>query len=94
MKKVILIFLMMIVLTGCSVVRIDTNNIDTIVNVVLSKNNKLYNQIGQGYKYYLPGGVSYIDSDELNDILYCNGNYYYLYIDAINYYYQTKMDYE
>lgn len=94
MKKVILVFLLMIVLTGCSVVRIDTNSIDTIVNVVLSKNNKLYNQIGQGYKYYLPGGVSYIDSDELNDILYCNGNYYYLYIDAINYYYQTKIDYE
>lgn len=94
MKKVILIFLLMIVLTGCSVVRIDTTNIDNIVNVVLSKNNKLYNQIGQGYKYYLPGGVSYIDSDELNDILYCNGNYYYLYIDAINYYYQTKVDYE
>jgi len=94
MKKVILVFLLAMVLTGCSVVRIDTNNIDTIVNVVLSKNNKLYNQIGQGYKYYLPGGVSYIDSDELNDILYCNGNYYYLYIDAINYYYQTKVDYK
>lgn len=93
MKKVILILLLTIVLTGCSVVRIDTSNIDTIVNVVLSKNNKLYNQVGQGYKYYLPGGVTYIDSDELNDILYCNGNYYYLYIDAINYYYQTKVDY-
>ena len=93
MKKVILIFLIIVSLTGCSIVRIDTSNIDNIVNVVLSKNNKLYNQVGQGYKYYLPGGVSYIDSDELNDILYCNGNYYYLYIDAINYYYQTKMDY-
>jgi len=94
MKKVILVFLLVIVLTGCSVVRIDTNSIDNIVNVVLSKNNKLYNQVGQGYKYYLPGGVTYIESDELNDILYCNGNYYYLYIDAINYYYQTKMEYE
>ena len=94
MKKVVIIFLLMILLSGCSVVRIDTTNIDTIVNVVLSKNNKLYNQIGQGYKYYLPGGVSYIGSDELNDILYCNGNYYYLYIDAINYYYQTKNDYK
>ena len=94
MKKVILIFLLTLVLTGCSVVRIDTSNIDTIVNVVLSKNNKLYNQVGQGYKYYLPGGVTYIDSDELNDILYCNGNYYYLYIDAINYYYKTQIEYK
>lgn len=94
MKKVILILLLIISLTGCSVVRIDTSNIDTIVNVILSKNNKLYNQVGQGYKYYLPGGVTYIESDNLNDILYCNGSYYYLYIDAINYYYQTKMEYE
>jgi len=94
MKKVILIFLLAIVLTGCSAVRIDTSSIDNIVNVVLSKNNKLYNQVGQGYKYSLPGGVTYIDSDELNDILYCNGNYYYLYIDAINYYYQTNIEYE
>lgn len=94
MKKIILILLFTVLLTGCSVVRIDTKSIDNIVNVVLSKNNKLYNQVGQGYKYYLPGGVTYIESDELNDILYCNGNYYYLHIDAINYYYQTKVDYK
>ena len=94
MKKVILILLLIIVTTGCSVVRIDTSNIDNIVNVILTKNNKLYNQVGQGYKYYLPGGVTYIDSDELNDILYCNGNYYYLYMDAINYYHQTTVEYE
>ncbi len=94
MKKTILVLLLTLVLTGCSVVRIDTKSIDNIINVVLSKNNRLYNQVGQGYKYYLPGGVTYIESDELNDILYCNGNYYYLHIDAINYYYQTKVKYD
>lgn len=80
-------------LTGCSAVRIDTKSIDNILNVILTKDNKLFNQVGQGYKYYLPGGVSYIDSDNLNDILYCNGAYYYLYIDAINYYYHTENEY-
>lgn len=94
MKKIILVLLLLLALSGCSIVRIDTNSIDNIINVVLSKNNKLYNQVGQGYKYYLPGGVTYIESDELNDILYCNGNYYYLQIDAINYYYQTQIEYE
>lgn len=94
MKKIILIILMILLLTGCSVVRIDTNSIDNILNVILTKNNELYNQVGQGYKYYLPSGVSYIDSDDLNDILYCNGNYYYLYIDAISYYYKNKVDYK
>ena len=94
MKKNIFILLLVVLLTGCSVVRIDTSNINNITNVILTKNNKLYNQVGQGYKYYLPGGVTYIESDELNDILYCNGNYYYLYIDAINYYYQTPIEYK
>ena len=93
MKKILLIFFL-IVVTGCSVVRIDTSSIDNILSVILTKDNKLYNQVGQGYKYYLPGGVTYIDSDDLNDILYCNGTYYYLYIDAISYYYDKKDDYK
>jgi len=89
-------FIMLIViflLTGCSVVRINTSNFDTTVNVVLSKDNKLYNQVGKGYKYFIPKGVSYIESDELNDILYTNGNYYYLYVDVISYYYNIEQQY-
>lgn len=94
MKKIILFLTFLLVLTGCSAVRIDTKSIDNILNVILTKNNKLFNQVGQGYKYYLPGGVTYISSDDLNDILYCNGTYYYLYVDAISYYYNNKISYE
>lgn len=94
MKKIILIFSLVLILTGCSIVRIDTSSIDNILSVILTKNNKLYNQVGQGYKYYLPGGVTYIDSDDSNDILYCNGAYYYLYIDTISYYYDNEIKYE
>lgn len=92
MKK-IFIFLLIFV-TGCSVVRIDTDNIDNIISVVLSKNNTLYNQIGNGYKYYIPRGVSHIDTNELNETLYFNGNYYYLYVDIVSFLYQTEMEYE
>lgn len=91
MKKVIILILCIFMLTGCTVVRIDTDNIDNTINVVLSKNNKLYNRVGKGYKYYIPRGVTYIDTDEFNDKLYSNGNYYYLYIDAISYYYKKEM---
>lgn len=93
MKRILAVLLIFLV-CGCTVVRIDTDNIDTIVDVVLSKDNTLYNRIGRGYKYYVPRGVTYIDTDDLNDKLYSNGNYYYLYIDAISYYNGTEVDYE
>lgn len=86
--------LSVILFTGCTVVRIDTTNIDTIVEVVLSKDNHLYNRVGKGYKYYVPRGVTYIDTTELNDKLYSNVNYYYLYIDAVSYYHKVDISYE
>ncbi len=97
MKKVILLLACIsyiFFVTGCTAVRIDTNSIDNTINVILSKENTLYNRIGKGYKYYIPRGVIYIDTDEFNDKLYSNGNYYYLYIDAISYYYQKETTYK
>ena len=97
MKKIVslLIGIMVIVsMTGCSVVRIDTSSVDNIVDVILSKDNSLYNHVGKGYKYYIPRGVTYIDTIEFNDKLYSDGNYYYLYIDAISYLYSKEVSFE
>jgi hypothetical protein len=94
MKRVTILVLSVLLLTGCTVVRIDTNSIDNTIGVVLSKENKLYNQVGKGYKYYIPRGVNYIDTNELNDKLYSKGNYYYLYIDVISYYHKKTLDYK
>lgn len=93
MKKILLLCCLLL-LAGCSVVRIDTSDVDNIINVVLSKNNDLYNQIGKGYKYYVPRGVTYIDTNDYNDVLYSDGNYYYLYIDVVSYYYKVVEEYE
>lgn len=92
MKRLIIIILCFI-LTGCTAVRMDTTNIDNILNVVLSKENNLYNRVGKGYKYYVPRGVTYIDTNDLNDKLYSNGIYYYLYIDTVSYYYKIDNNY-
>lgn len=93
MKKKFLILFLLIVLTGCTAVRINTNSIDNIVSVILSKDNSLYNTVGKGYKYYVPRGVVYIDTSEYNEKLYCNGDYYYLYLDVISYYYKKDFTY-
>ena len=93
MKK-ILIFVLVLFVSGCTVVRIDTTSIDTIINVILSTDNDLYNHVGSGYKYYIPRGVSYIDTDDLNDKLYSNGSSYYLYVDVISYTNGVTFEYE
>ena len=93
-KKGIIICLLLVMLTGCTIVRIDTTNIDNIISVVLSKNNTLYNRVGIGYKYYVPRGVTYIDSSGSNDRLYSNGVYYYLYLDEIDYYYKNSLKFK
>lgn len=95
MKKIaVLLFMLVMITTGCTIVRIDTKSIDNIVSVVLSKENTLYNRVGKGYKYYVPRSVTYLDTNDLNDKLYSNGNYYYLYIDAVSYFYKTKINYK
>lgn len=94
MKKKVILFLIVLLQVGCTIVRIDTKSIDNITNVVLSKNNKLYNRIGRGYKYYVPRGVTYIDSSGSNDKLYSDGVYYYLYLDEVDYYYKKAVKYK
>ncbi len=93
-KRAIVLCLLVFLLTGCTVVRIDTTSIDNTVDVVLSKDNTLYNRVGIGYKYYVPRGVTYIDSRGTNDRLYSNGVYYYLYLDEIGYYYKSSLSYK
>ncbi len=88
-KKSIILCLLIVLMTGCTIVRIDTSSIDNMLDVILSKKNTLYNRIGIGYKYYIPRGVTYIDSNGTNDRLYSNGVYYYLYLDEISYYYKN-----
>lgn len=94
MKKLIIISLFAFLLTGCTVVRIATDNINTIVDVVLSKENTLYNIVDKGYKYYKPRGVTYIDTSEYNEKLYSQGNYYYLYVDINSYFYKKEFEYK
>lgn len=93
-SRIIFMLLSVFLLSGCTVVRITTDNIDTIVSVVLSKDNTLYNTIGKGYKYYKPRGVTYIDTSEYNEKLYSNGNYYYLYVDINSYFYKKEFTYK
>ena len=93
-RNIIIISIAIILLTGCTIVRIDTTSIDNIVRVITSKEGSLYNHVGRGYKYYVPKGVTYIDSSGSNDKLYSNGVYYYLFLDEVSYYYKKANSYK
>lgn len=94
MKKIIIFIFVMLMVTGCSIKRLDTSSLDRIVDTVLSEKIKLSNRVSKGYKYYLPKGVKLLDYNEYNDKLYSSYNTYYLYVDIVSYHYKIKNNYE
>lgn len=93
MKKIIIFIFLILITTGCSISKLNMENRDVLVGTILDSNIKLYNRISKGYKYYLPKGVSIIDYNDYNETLLSNENTYYLYVDIVSYYYNTKENY-
>ena len=96
MKKIIvLLSVVMIFITGCSVYKLDNKNIKKNIKRLMSEKVSLYNVFYEGYKYYLPKGIGFIDKEDYNAILKdMNNNRYYLYVDVIGYYNKIENDYE
>ncbi len=94
-KLLVLLSVSFLFITGCSVVKLDDSNIEKNVDMMLSKKVKLYNVYYEGYKYYLPKGLGFLDKEDYNAILKDkDNNLYYLYVDAISYYHKAENDYE
>ena len=96
MKRLVLLLSVVILfMTGCSVVKLDNTDIGYNIKQLLSKKVKLYNVYYDGYKYYLPKGVRFVKKEDYNAILMDEvNNKYYLYVDAVGYYYKMENDYE
>ena len=95
MKKIFVLLLVTLTfLTGCSVKEVNNENINEMVDTILDKKMGLYNQHSSGYKYYLPRGMSLIDSTNYNEKMFSNGNSYYLYIDVVSYHFQKDSAYK
>lgn len=94
MKKYLLLLLVILLFTGCSVTRMDTMSYEESIDKILSLDIKLYNNVGRGYKYYAPRGVIRTDANIYNDVLKRRNNTYYLYVDVVSYYYKSKLNYK
>lgn len=96
MKKIIvLLSIVVFLVTGCSVTTLDSANIGKNMKVILSDKSKLYNVFFDGYKYYVPKGMKFLNKEEYNAVFVDRfDNKYYLYVDAISYYHKVDNNYE
>ncbi len=94
MKKYIGLALILFLLTGCSIHRVEEESFESIIDTVLYKDTTLYNTSFDGYKLYLPRGSTVEEKKEYNLEIKNNKNIYYLYVDTISYYYKTIVDHD
>lgn len=92
MKKISLFLMLLFLVTGC--MRIDTAEVDDIINNIQLSNIKLNNQNRTGYKYYLPTNFNVRETDNLNEIFVAGNYQYYMYVDLISYYEKVEFTYE
>ena len=94
-RLIVLLSIVTVLVTGCSINKLDDNDIGKNIKNLMSEKTKLYNVYYEGYKYYLPKGLGFLDKDDYNAILKDRkNNKYYLYVDAISYYHKTENDYK
>ena len=84
MKKIIMLIIMLFLVCSCSNIK-DLDYSEIITSVVTSKYN-IVNQNRTGYSYYVPSGMSSIDSKEYNEVIASSNYNYYLYVDVVSYY--------
>ncbi len=94
MKKFVLLLCLVVLLTGCDIKSIDNDNIDSIIDSILTKEIQLSNSYFDGYKYYLPRGLRLTGKKDYNAKLVSGRNTYYLFVDVIAYYNKVEKDFE
>lgn len=90
MRKVLLLFLLVFFLSGCTL--INNQNINKLVNDITSS-NFTSNQYRYGYKYYLPNSINVYKYNSSNVVFSKNNVRYYMYVDLISYYYRVNDSY-
>jgi len=87
-NKIIIILIISLSLFGC--VNINSLTYDEVVNT-LSIDKKNVNTFKNGYNFYIPKGLNEDDGGINHSVLTSSDITYYLYIDIISYFNQTKI---
>ena len=97
MKKAFILLVISLILTGCSIHSFDDKSIDEVINYTIQSNegSKLKNNSFNGYSYYIPRELYFINKNDYNSILKdTNNNYYYVYTDVVSYYHKVRDNYD
>ena len=96
MKKIVILLSIIILLSsGCSIRELDNKNYEKNIDMLLSEKTKVTNVNFEGYKYYVPQGLIFINKDDYNAVLKDDfNNTYYLYVDVVSYYHKTRKVYK
>lgn len=91
-KKSLLFFVIFaLLLSGCTKI---TNNLDEVVNAVMTKDKLTVNTVSTGYEIYIPTGVKQVSDSEYNQKFKIKNRYIYLYVDTVSYYYKNSLNYK
>ena len=94
MKKIIILLVLLLSLTGCTFVNIEDKEInDVIVSAIESSNNDFIESYN-GYKLKVPQGFEIVGKKENNIKLLNDNDAYYMYIDLISKYYKKEINHE
>ena len=92
MKKIIILILSITLLCGCT--KIDNNNIEQIINKIISSKSNNANEYKNGYKFYLPSNLMIDKINERNIVFRENGLKYYMFVDIVSYYHKVENKYQ
>ncbi len=93
-KRIFVSAMVILLLSGCSIVNINSQSIDEIVDGILNEKTHLKTISLEGYSYYLPQGVSLKSNKFMNSVLYYKHRKMYLYVDLISHYYKVESEYK
>ncbi len=94
-RLIVLLSIILVLVTGCSIKKLDNSDIGKNIKILLTEKVNLHNVYFEGYKYYVPKGLKFVNKEEYNALLTDRmKNQYYLYVDAISYYHKVENTYE
>ena len=88
-RKLMFLMILVLLMTGC--VKI-TNDLDSVVETVISSRKTSTNTVSMGYELYIPTGVKQSFDSEYNQVLKVRNTNMYLYVDTISYYYKNMLN--